>query len=113
MDEAGNYQKLWHPVTLLRTYTVIKNGGKIPPMQLINHNSLILLAAGIFAVAVYVLLRDGVKKRDLLALGGLLVVMLAAWLAIRPQATPLADAEAVQARIGMGVPVLLELQSPY
>lgn len=82
-------------------------------MQLINHNSLILLALGIFALAAYLLLRDGVKKRDLLALGGLLVVMLAAWFAVRPQATPLADAEAVQTRIGMGVPVLLELQSPY
>ncbi|MEW5868766.1 MAG: thioredoxin family protein [Chloroflexota bacterium] len=82
-------------------------------MQLINHNSLLLFGLIVFAALAYVLLRKGVQRNRLLVLGAALLVMLAAWFAIRPQATPIKDAANIRARIGVGAPVLLELQSPY
>lgn len=82
-------------------------------MQLINHNSLLLLGIFVFAALAYALLHRGIQRGRLLVLGGVLVVMLAAWYALRPPATPIKDASNIRARIGMGAPVLLELQSPY
>jgi len=82
-------------------------------MSFFNHYSLALIALGITGLAGYVLLRDGLKKSDVFILGVLLAAMIVAWLAVRPKATPFSNAEAIQNRIGVGVPVLLEFQSPY
>ena len=41
------------------------------------------------------------------------LALLAGWAAVRPTATPAAAVSEVRAQIGQGLPVLLELQSPY
>jgi hypothetical protein len=41
------------------------------------------------------------------------LALLAGWAAVRPTATPAAAVSQVRAQIGQGLPVLLELQSPY
>jgi hypothetical protein len=69
-------------------------------------------AAALLALAVY-LLRDGARGPDWLALGALALGLGLAFLLLNPGPSTLARAEAVQAQIGGGVPVLLEFQSVF
>lgn len=82
-------------------------------MEWINHHSLLIAGLLVMLGAVYWLLRDGVKKRDLALLGSLLVIMVITWFIIRPRPTPASDSAVLQLQIGAGVPVLLQFQSPY
>ena len=59
------------------------------------------------------LFRDGAKPGDFAVIGVLLAVMVGGWLAIRPTPTAVSEADQIRARIGQGVPVLLEFQSPF
>ncbi len=82
-------------------------------MSFVNHYSFLLAAAVCTLALGLVVLRRGLRRSDLTALGALaLGFVLAFWL-LRPSASGLADAAQVRQRIGAGVPVLLELQSPY
>ncbi len=79
----------------------------------INHNSTLILGIGIFVLAAFFLLRDGVKLKDVLLLCGLLVLLVLLWLPLRPRQKLPAQGAGLLAQIGAGLPVLLEIQSPY
>jgi len=82
-------------------------------MQIINHNSLLILALAILAAVAYLLLRHGFERRNFLILAGLLAGMIVVWMIIRPRATPATNPMELYNQIGAGVPVLVEFQSPY
>ncbi len=79
----------------------------------INQNSFLLVAAVTLGAAAILLLRDGVRLTDLLALGALALGVWAAQALLRPRAGSPADAHSIRADIGAGLPVLVEFQSPY
>ncbi|MGD8554009.1 MAG: hypothetical protein PVJ07_08645 [Anaerolineales bacterium] len=82
-------------------------------MQYINQYSFAFFAAGVFIVLAYILLRDGVKASDLLALASLLTAFAAAFWFLRPGPSTEDEVEGVLRRIGAGKPVLLEFQSNF
>jgi len=79
----------------------------------LNQHSFLVAAVAAMAVLAAILLRDGMRPSDLIALGALCLGLALAFALLRPSATPSTEAEAVRAQIGRGQPVLLELQSPY
>jgi hypothetical protein len=82
-------------------------------MQIINQYSLIIFGlAGLIAVAL-VLTRSGKGRGRFAVLAVVALALLVGWAAVRPTATPAAAVSEVRAQIGQGLPVLLELQSPY
>jgi hypothetical protein len=82
-------------------------------MQIINQYSLVILGlVGLIAVAL-VLMRNGNGRGRMAVVAFVALALLAGWVAVRPTATPAAAASEVRAQIGQGLPVLLELQSPY
>ena len=82
-------------------------------MNLINKQSFTLAALLILIVMLFLLFRDGPKRRDFVILGVLVIGLAAIWLLVRPTASPINGVDEVSARIGTGTPVLLEFQSPY
>ena len=82
-------------------------------MSFLNQHSFTLASAAAVLVLAAVLLRDGVRGSDLLALGALALGLGFAFLLLNPGTSTLRQSEAVQAQIGAGVPVLLEFQSIY
>ena len=64
-------------------------------------------------VTTILLLRDGVKMADVLALAALAIGAWAAHALLRPGPSTLTEAEAIRAQVGAGRPVLVEFQSPY
>ncbi len=79
----------------------------------INQHSFTLLGAMALLTLSVVLLRDGPKPSDFLAIGSLAAGLVLAYLLLNPGASTERDADRVRAQIGAGVPVLLEFQSPY
>lgn len=83
-------------------------------MNILNQYSFIWLAAAVTILAALVFLRKKPRLPDFLAVGVILLALVAAWFVLRPRQTLLSgEAAEVQARIGQGTPVLLEFQSPY
>jgi hypothetical protein len=83
-------------------------------MKIINQYSAIWMSAIFVVVIGFFLLRRDPKWPQFLAVVGLVLFLVAAWFVLRPrQSTDRLDAAQVQVRIGQGMPVLLELQSPY
>jgi len=82
-------------------------------MQIINQYSLIIFGLVGLLVAALVLMRFGKGRGRVAVLAAVALVLLAGWLVVRPTATPAAAVNQVRAQIGQGLPVLLELQSPY
>lgn len=83
-------------------------------MNILNQYSFIWLAAAVTLIAALVFLRKKPRLPDFLAVGVILLALVAAWFVLRPRQTLLSgEAAEVQARIGQGTPVLLEFQSPY
>lgn len=82
--------------------------------EIYNHYSFLWISIGLTIVAGLVLLTQKPKTRDFVAFGVIVAGLVTAWIFLHPRQTPLMDdAKAVQAMIGAGTPVLLELQSPY
>ena len=82
--------------------------------ELYNHYSFLWISIGLTITAGLILLTQKPKTRDFIAFGVIVLGLLTAWIILHPRQTPLMDdARAVQAMIGAGTPVLLELQSPY
>ena len=79
----------------------------------LNQNSFVLAAAATILVAAVLLLRDGVRPSDLLALAALAAGMWAAHALLRPPAGSGVEIRSIRAQIGAGKAVLLEFQSPY
>ncbi len=82
-------------------------------MTFINQHSFTLSAAAVVVILAAVLLRDGVRANDLVALGALILGLGLAYFLLRPGPSTSALAEQLTAPIGAGRPVLLEFQSPY
>ena len=83
-------------------------------MKLINQYSAVWIAVFLVAVAGVILLRRSPKWPQFLVFGVLVLGLVTAWIVFHPrQSVQVYDAARVQASIGQGMPVLLELQSPY
>lgn len=82
-------------------------------MPLVNHYSFALICFVIFIVVALTVLRRGFQVRNLIFIGLTAISLLAAWFALRPQAGMKASQNEITSLIGQGIPVLLEIQSPY
>ncbi|MEN8172043.1 MAG: hypothetical protein ABFS03_04100 [Chloroflexota bacterium] len=82
-------------------------------MQLINHYSMILSFIFILGVTAFILLRDGAQTRDFSILAVLTVILLVAWIILRPATDTAETKSEFESVLGLGQPVLLELQSPF
>lgn len=79
----------------------------------VNQYSFLLAAAAAMLVLAAVLLRDGVRPADLVALGALCLGLALAYALLRPGASTETQAASIDRLLGAGRPVLLEFQSPY
>lgn len=82
-------------------------------MKIINQYSFLWGAVFLLLILAILLFRNGIKKTDFAILAGAAALIVVIWLLVRPQATPNANSDNIQSQIGMGLPVLLEFQSPY
>lgn len=81
--------------------------------SLVNHYSFPLSFAVIGLALALFLLRDGVRLLDLLALAALLIGFLFSFRVFSAGESTMDRTQEVEAAIGVGQPVLLEIQSPY
>ena len=82
--------------------------------QLVNQYSALWIAGTFLLLVALILFRQKPKTSDYIALGVMILGLVAAWYLLHPTQTPLMDdAKTVKAMIGQGKPVLLEFQSPY
>jgi len=82
--------------------------------KILNYYSLLWITLFLLIVFGTFLFRQKPKLSNFIAFGVIILGLVYAWSAIRPRQTPLMDnAQAVQAMIGHGQPVLLEFQSPF
>jgi hypothetical protein len=81
--------------------------------EFINQHSLVIGGVVLLVIVGIVLFRDGAKPGDFAIIGVMLAVMVGGWIVIRPTPTAVSEADKIRARIGQGVPVLLEFQSPF
>lgn len=79
----------------------------------INQHSFLLVTIVALLVLGGVLLRDGVRANDGLALGALAGGLILAYVLLRPGPSTHSEVDEVHRLIGAGRPVLLEFQSPY
>jgi thiol-disulfide isomerase/thioredoxin len=79
----------------------------------INHYSFPLLFGAAGLVMAVLLLRDGLQRNDLLALAALLVGFILAFNLFGAGSGTDDRLQTIEAEIGAGQPVLLEIQSPY
>jgi multisubunit Na+/H+ antiporter MnhE subunit len=82
-------------------------------MNFFNLYSYLLVSLFIILVAAFLLLRNGFETGKFALLVGLLTGLVVIWFVVRP--APGTDSTGTQIRqqIGAGIPVLLEIQSPY
>ncbi|HLE23362.1 MAG TPA: hypothetical protein VI701_03565 [Anaerolineales bacterium] len=78
-----------------------------------NQHSFLVAAAAALLLLAAVLLRDGLRPADLVALGALCLGLALAYALLRPGEGTRAQAQELRRQIGQGRPVLLEFQSPY
>ena len=82
--------------------------------KFLNQYSLVLIAALLLFLLGLFLFRQKPKFSNILSFGVIVFGLVYAWTVIHPRQTMLMDnAQAVQAMIGQGQPVLLEFQSPF
>lgn len=79
----------------------------------VNHYSFPLLFGAAAVILAVVLFRDGVQRNDLLALAALLAGFVLAYNLFGAGSGNQEDLRTIEADIGAGQPVLLEIQSPY
>ena len=82
-------------------------------MEFINHYSMVMSFIFVLAVVAFFLLRDGAKTKDFYILAAVAGLLFFAWTILRPATDTAETAFQLQAEIGQGQPVLLELQSPF
>ncbi len=82
-------------------------------MLFINRYSFLITAVVVLGVTAAVLLRDGLSRRDGLALAAIAGAFILSWLFIRPGPSTLAQTAAVEAALRSGQPTLIEFQSGY
>jgi hypothetical protein len=83
-------------------------------VKIINQYSAVWIGVLLVAVSGVILLRHGPKWPQFLGFSIVVIILVVAWFIFHPiQTNKVTDAAQVQARIGAGIPVLLEFQSPY
>ena len=82
-------------------------------MTFVNQYSFPLTAIAILAGLAFFLMRDGVQKRDLVAIAALTLGFLIAFILLQPGSGNINQVDEVKASLGQGTPVLLEFQSQY
>ncbi|MBI3360357.1 MAG: hypothetical protein HY023_04530 [Chloroflexi bacterium] len=82
-------------------------------MRYFNQHSFAISTIVIIGLAALALLYDGVKRRDLIALGALVLAFGGTFLFLRPGPSTVTEAAAVEAAIKSGRPTLIEFQSNY
>ncbi|MBC8508055.1 MAG: hypothetical protein ISR58_08900 [Anaerolineales bacterium] len=82
-------------------------------MQIINHYSMLFSAVFIFGITSFFLLRDGYAPKDGVILFVVMAVLIGGWLILRPKQGTADGQKQLEAEIGKGRAVLLELQSPF
>lgn len=80
-------------------------------MFFFNHNSFVILSLFIWLVTVVALRQRGWPQPSWMILAGLAVVLAAAYFLFRPASATSTEAAEIRAKIGQGMPVLLEFQS--
>lgn len=86
----------------------------IAVVQYVNQHSFVLTAVFLFAVLAAILFRDGVSRRDLVALAALGTALFVAYLALRVGPDDVRAAEQVTASLSNGTrPTLVEFYSNY
>ena len=78
-----------------------------------NHHSFVIMALVLWGSSALLLLRDGVTRRDVLALAALGAAFGVAWLILRPGQSTFRETAQAEAAIGQGQPVLAEFYSEY
>ena len=81
--------------------------------QWLNQHSFIVAAVAAIFTLTAILLRDGVRRSDLVAIGALCLGLAMAYALLGPGRSTEREISVVHSQIGQGGPVLLELQSPY
>ena len=82
-------------------------------MAIINQYSFPLIGLGMVLVLAVFLLRDGIKREDLLAIAALILGLGLAFVWLQPGPGTVEKIEDVQALLAQEKPVLLEFQSQY
>lgn len=82
-------------------------------MTFVNQYSFPLAATAIIAGLAFFLMRDGVQRRDLVAIAALTLGFLIAFIWLQPGRGTISQAEEVKASLEQGTPVLMEFQSQY
>jgi len=78
-----------------------------------NHHSFVIMALVLWIGLAVFLLRDGITRRDVLALTIVGAGLALSWLGLRPGAGTVTDTAQAEAAIGHGQPALVELYSNY
>ena len=82
-------------------------------MSIINLYSFPIFTGVLLLAALLVIILRGRRRNELLTLAGVTAILLVAWVAARPTGSNISAAQAADAAIGQGLPVLIEAQSPY
>ena len=83
-------------------------------MSILNQFSFLWLVLILFIFAAFRLARRKPQWKEALILGLVIAALFAAWIILRPSSSLSSEGDyQVQARIGQGTPVLLELFSPF
>ncbi len=82
-------------------------------MALVNLYSFLLFSLAAIGLLAFLLLRDGARRSDWVALVSLALGFFLAYSLLQPGGSTAQETQEVIDRIGAGQPVLLELQSPY
>jgi len=81
--------------------------------QWLNQHSFVVAAVAAIFTLTAILLRDGIRPGDLVAIGALCLGLAMAYALLGPGRSTEREISVVRSQIGHGRPVLLELQSPY
>ena len=82
-------------------------------MNYFNQHSFTMIALLVHVIFAIVILRNGIRFLDLVALTAMASVFGISWLLLRPGPSTLTEADAVEAALATGVPTLIEFQSEY
>jgi len=81
--------------------------------QWLNQHSFVVAAVAAIMILAAILLRDGVRPSDLLAIGALCLGLAFAYALLGPGESTEREIAAIRSQIGRGQPILLEFQSPF
>ena len=82
-------------------------------MNYINQHSLVVGARLVQISFTVMLLRDGIRLQDIVALSVIATTFGISWILLRPGPSTFTDFDDVEASLASGKPTLLEFQSEY